>query len=136
MNTSIQFATLSHLECLAKKDHHVNRNMLERKILHKEILVAILDKKIIAWLRYSLFWGMIPFIDMLVVNEENRNKQVGKSLVSFWEKQMKLAHYKMVMTSSQADEKGQHFFRKMEYKDAGSLILPEESLEIFFIKMI
>ncbi len=89
MNGSVQFAKLSHLDWLAKQDHHVNRNMLERKILDKQILVAAFDKEIVGWLRFSLFWDTIPFINMLFVIEENRNNQIGKNLVGFWEKQMK-----------------------------------------------
>ena len=44
--------------------------------------------------------------------------------------------HKIVMTSSQSDEDGQHFYRKLGYIDAGSLVLPEEPLEVFFIKKL
>ena len=43
---------------------------------------------------------------------------------------------KLVMTSSQSDEKAQHFYRKLGYSDVGSLTLPKEPLEIIFMKKL
>jgi hypothetical protein len=36
---------------------------------------------------------------------------------------MKQMGFKMTMTSTQADEGAQHFYRKLGYKDAGCLLL-------------
>jgi hypothetical protein len=45
-----------------------------------------------------------------------------------------------VMTSAQADESAQHFYRKLGYRDAGCLILDQPPLkqpaEIFFLKQL
>ncbi|MCK5200515.1 MAG: hypothetical protein KAR21_19300, partial [Spirochaetales bacterium] len=57
-------------------------------------------------------------------------------LVLFWENEMKKYGHKFVMTSTQSNEEGQHFYRYLKYKDAGSLLLPEEPLEIIFIKYL
>lgn len=136
MDTIVQFAELKHLDWLVKKDHHIDRTTIEKKILDGQILVAILNKEVIGWLRFNLFWDMVPFINLLFVNKEYRQLQIGKKLVQFWEQQMIRENHKLVMTSSQADENAQHFFRKLGYKDAGSLVFPEEPLEIFFIKIL
>lgn len=40
------------------------------------------------------------------------------------------------MTSSMSDESAQHFFRKLGYRDAGALLLPDETLEILFLKTL
>lgn len=40
------------------------------------------------------------------------------------------------MTSTQADEGSQHFYRKLGYKDAGCLILDTQPSEIFFVKQL
>lgn len=37
------------------------------------------DNKIIGWLRYSYFWDNIPFMNMLYINENYRNKGIGKN---------------------------------------------------------
>jgi hypothetical protein len=49
---------------------------------------------------------------------------------------MKSLSYKLLMTSTLANENAQHFYRKLNYKDAGSLLLPDEPLEIIFIKEV
>ena len=40
------------------------------------------------------------------------------------------------ISSTQANEKGQHFFRKRGYQDCGNLILPKENLELILCKEI
>jgi len=44
--------------------------------------------------------------------------------------------YSILLTSTQANEKGQHFFRKHGYQDCGNLILPKESLELILYKEV
>ncbi|HID0882721.1 TPA: GNAT family N-acetyltransferase [Clostridium botulinum] len=94
------------------------------------------DNKIIGWLRYSYFWDNTPFMNMLYINENYRNKGIGKKLVEFWETEMKSKGYELVMTSTLSNEQAQHFYRKLRYKDAGSLLLDDEPLEITFTKSI
>jgi ribosomal protein S18 acetylase RimI-like enzyme len=59
---------------------------------------------------------------------------LGQQLVLFWEDEMKKHGYTIVMTSSFSNEEAQHFYRKIGYKDSGSLLLPNEPLEIIFTK--
>ena len=69
--------------------------------------------------------------------EENYSKEKNKKkLVSFWETEMQKQEHNMVKTSTLSDETAQHFYRKLGYKDCGSLLLPDEALEILFLKMV
>lgn len=43
---------------------------------------------------------------------------------------------KTVMTSTMSDEQAQFFYRKIGYADCGSLLLPDEPLEIILRKNI
>ena len=134
MNITITFAKLKHLKWLTQKDNHVEERIMRKKITDQQILLSLLDGQIVGWLRFSLFWDNTPFINLLFVTKAYRHQQIGQSLVLFWEETMKKDKYNLVMTSSQSNENGQHFFRKIGYKDAGSLLLPSEPLEIIFIK--
>jgi len=49
---------------------------------------------------------------------------------------MKEEGYDLVMTSTLSNEYAQHFYRKLGYKDSGSLLLENEPLEIIFAKRI
>ena len=136
MSEIFTYAGQEDFEWLRTKDYHIDATILKRKIDAKEILVAKSNGKIIGWLRFGLFWDLIPFMNMLVIEEEYRNKGIGKKLVQCWEREMKKSNFTLVMTSSLSNENAQHFYRKLGYVDAGSLLLPKEPLEIIFTKAI
>ncbi|MNC50399.1 Acetyltransferase (GNAT) family protein [compost metagenome] len=73
-------------------------------------------------------------MNMIWVDEQYRDKGAGKQVVLFWEEQMKQKGFNLIMTSTQADEGAQHFYRKLGYKDAGCLILDAQPLEILLTK--
>ena len=75
------------------------------------------------WLRYNLFWDNTPFMNMLFLLDNYRGKGYGKQLVNTWKCNMKAIGYDIVRTSTLSNEQAQHFYRKLGYKDAGSLLL-------------
>ena len=121
-------------EYLKENDRHIKAGVLENKIKAKEVIVLKENGRQIGWLRYGLFWDTIPFMNMLYIEESYRRRGLGQQLVLFWEDEMKRHGYTIVMTSSFSNEEAQHFYRKIGYKDSGSLLLPNEPLEIIFIK--
>ncbi len=131
---NIRYATINELKLISYHDKHVSDNELKSLINQKRIIIAEENKPFLGWLRYNLFWDNTPFMNMLFVLEPYRRKNIGKSLVLYWENEMKNRGYKKVMTSTQANEDAQHFYRLLGYRDCGSLILPNEPLEIIFIK--
>ena len=133
----IDFAVDSDYEYIRERDRHISESLILPKIKGTEIyILRDQDEHNIGWLRYGYFWDNTPFMNMIWVDEQNRGKGVGKQVVLFWEKQMKRGGYKLTMTSTQADEGAQHFYRKLGYKDAGCLILDTQPLEILLTKKI
>lgn len=133
----IEYGSEVNFQFMLDNDGHVSKELIENKLKEKEIIIASdEDNKIIGWLRYSYFWDNTPFMNMLYINENYRNKGIGKELVLFWENEMKKKGYEFLMTSTLSNEEAQHFYRKLGYKDSGSLLLPNEPLEIIFIKNI
>jgi ribosomal protein S18 acetylase RimI-like enzyme len=133
----IEYACENDYKYIQDKDHHISKEMTCRKIRDKEIIVARdSDGSNIGWLRFGFFWDNTPFMNMLFVDEDHRGRGTGKELVLFFENEMKKKGYSTVMTSSQADEQAQHFYRKAGYKDTGCLVLDSQPVEIFFIKNI
>jgi GNAT superfamily N-acetyltransferase len=133
----IRFATEADYETIRTRDHHISEDIILNKINQKEIYVLQNeDNAIIGWLRYGLFWDNTPFMNMLWVDEPYRGKGTGKLLVLFWEEQMKKSGVNLIMTSTQADEDAQHFYRKLGYLDAGCLILDTQPLEIILTKKL
>ena len=131
-----KYADIFCFDYIKDNDEHISSEMLYRKIKDNEVMIAKIDNRIIGWLRYGYFWDSIPFMNMLMIDKKYRSKGIGKGLVEFWEKEMEGKGYKTLMTSSLSKELAQHFYRKLGYKDAGSLILQNDALEIIFTKEI
>lgn len=130
----IRYASENDFAVLKKYDKHIDRSELKNSIKAKRVLIMFDNDIFIGWLRFNLFWDNIPFMNMLYFIESYRGKGNGKQLVDFWENEMRNHQYKMVMTSTQSNEQAQFFYRKNGYIDCGSLLLPDEPLEIIMLK--
>lgn len=121
-------------------DHHLSDKGFEEKVSNRQGYVMLESGKVVGVLRYNLFWDNTPFCTMLFIDEQYRDEGRGKLLMAYWEKDMKSHGYGMLMTSTQADESAQHFYRKLGYKDCGGLLIDlpgyEQPMELIMIKAI
>jgi len=133
----IRIATDNDLDFLLEHDRHIARELIPRKITDSQVYVATTaDGEVVGWLRYGLWYDLIPFMNMLYILEPHRREGLGRQLVERWEQDMREIGFDMVLTSTQADEEGQHFYRKLGYIDTGVLLLPGEPAEIILRKHI
>ncbi len=130
----IRYAAVTDLEILGKYDNHISQAELKNSIDLKRVLMMFDNNHFIGWLRFNLFWDDIPFMNMLYILEEYRRNGYGKQLVDCWEKEMLKSNYTKVLTSTLSSEQAQFFYRKNGYVDCGSLLLPNEPLEIILMK--
>jgi ribosomal protein S18 acetylase RimI-like enzyme len=130
----VAFAGPDDLDFLAGEDHHVARDVIREKVARREITVAYVENRPVGFLRHGYLWDEIPFMNLLWVEEESRGKGYGTQLVSFWESEMRKLGHDSVMTSSSSNERAQHLYRRLGYVDVGSLLMPDEPLEIVFLK--
>ena len=121
-------------------DKHLPETEFYNKVQTKRGYILLLDDKPIGLLRYNLFWDNTPFCTMLFVDEKYQRKGYGEHLMKYWENDMKMQGYGMLLTSTQADETAQHFYRKLGYKDCGGFAIDipayAQPMEIFFMKEI
>lgn len=130
----IRYATDNDFEALRKFDTHICEAELRNSIRASRIIVMQLDGLFIGWLRFSLFWDAIPFMNMLYLLEEYRGKGYGRQLVRFWETELLRSKHKLALTSTQSNERAQFFYRRIGYRGCGSFLLPDEPLEIILFK--
>ena len=121
---------------LSQHDAHIAPGELQAQIERGRILIAQEGGQPIGWLRWNLFWDNTPFLNLLFLLEGFRQKGYGRQLMQAWESEMAQQGYRIVMTSTLASEQAQHFYRALGYRDAGSLLLEEEPLEILFTKRL
>lgn len=130
----IRYANENDFSILKKYDHHISETALKRSISANRIFVMYHNDIFMGWLRFNLFWDNMPFMNMLYFLDEHRGKGYGRQLTAFWEAEMRSSGYDTVLTSTLSNEQAQFFYRKIGYVDCGSLLLPQEPLEIILRK--
>lgn len=132
-------ATLEDIDWLADHDEHVGEAWIRRCILSNEYLVARRGGTIVGFLRFSRFWGRLPYMDMIRVLAEHRRSAVGTNLFLAWEAAMAAGGARLLMTSSELDEiEPQAWHRRNGFREAGRIDFFgfQPSPEVFFIKDI
>lgn len=123
-----------------KFDKYIRKEEFSLKARDKRAYFICDDDKIVGVLRYNLFWDEIPFLTLIHLKENYQRKSFGKKAMIYWQNEMRALGYKMVMTSTQADDDAQHFYRKLGYKDRGSLFFDgtphDQPAELFMIKVL
>ena len=132
----IRYADTDDLNILRKYDTHIQTAQLQLSINEGRVLIAEENASFAGWLRYNLFWDSMPFINMLYFLGSYRNKGWGREILRFFEQEMVKKGYKKILTSTLSSERAQFFYRKNGYIDCGSLIFPDEPLEIILMKEI
>lgn len=136
MQITISTAGMDDLPFLLGVERHLSPAVIEQKVSSGEILVAHNGQQGVAYLRYALFWDLVPFMNLLWVIEGQRRRGIGSRIVAHWEFEMAQRGYAMVMTSTQANEDAQHFYRRLGYRDIGGFVLPDEPMELLLMKMM
>ncbi len=133
----IGWATDRDYDYIVERDHHLLESLIMSKIKAKEIyILREAEDRNIGFMRYSYFWDNTPFMNLIWIDELYRGKGIGEQVVALWEQEMKQQGCELLMTSTQANEAAQHFYRKLGFKDAGCLLLDNEPLEIILTKSI
>lgn len=132
----IKYADSDSFKWLAEVEKHITSETLLDKINNRQILIAEVEGREIAYLRFGYFWDNIPFMNLLFVEDNYRKQGVGKGLVEYWEAEMYKLGHSLVLTSTLSNEEAQHFYRKLGYQDAGGFTLPGEALEIILVKVV
>lgn len=136
----IRYMKISDKSFWYSLDKYLPETEFENKVCNKQGYVLLENDKPVGLLRYNLFWDNTPFCTLLFIDFNFQRKGYGRKLVQYWENDMKLQGYGMVLTSTQVDEEAQHFYRKLGYKDCGGFIVNiqgyEQPMELFLIKAL
>ena len=137
---SISYATMQDKPYLCSMGEHLSESECELKIRDKRCYVLRDDDQYIGVLRYNLMFDFIPCLTLIYLDEPYRKRGFGTKAMAHWEREMRSLGYKMIMTSTQVDEEAQHFYRKLGYKDMGSIVMDippyEQPLEMFLGKTL
>ena len=111
---------------------------IESKIRDKRCYIMRDGGDVAGILRFNMMFEFIPLLTLLWLEDSCRRQGFGTKAMLHWESEMRRLGYKMLMVSTQVDEEGQHFYRKMGYKDMGAIVMDippyEQPLEMFLGK--
>ena len=130
MPMTIRPANAVDLPFLTAHDRHVAPDELTDILRRGRVLLLEVHGEPAGWLRWSLFWDNTPFMNLLYVLDGHRGRGYGRALVQHWEQQMQASGYPAVLTSTQANEGAQHFYRHLGYRDIGGFVLDGEPMEL------
>lgn len=134
MSPIVRAATTSDLDYLIANDRHVTPVVLSRCVAEERVLLIEERGETLGWLRWSLFWDEIPFLNMIVISEASRGAGLGSRLLDRWEQDMRDDGHARVLTSTMSNERSQHLYRRRGYVDSGVLLLPGEVAELLLLK--
>jgi len=141
---SISYATKQDFDYIHSIGHwassHLAEKEFEAKIRDQRCYILQEDEETIGLLRFNMIFEFIPFLTLIWIEEPYRSKGYGAKAMAHWENEMRSLGYKMIMTSTQVDEDAQHFYRKLGYKDMGTIVMDippyEQPLEMFMGKAL
>lgn len=140
MNIEIKYVTENDKDFWYSLDKHLSEKEFDKKVRDRQGYVLCVDDTPKGLLRYNLFWDNTPFCTMLFVDYDCQKHGYGRSLMGYWENDMKKQGYGMALVSTQVDEDAQHFYRKLGYKDCGGFTIDipgyEQPMEMFMSKAL
>jgi GNAT superfamily N-acetyltransferase len=136
----IRYASENDKSFWLSLDEHLRESEFALKVRDKRVYIISDNGKPIGVMRYNLFWDNTPFLTLIYIDGAYQCQGFGRQAINYWENEMRGLGYKLVMTSTQADEQAQHFYRKLAYIDRGCLVLDNtpyaQPQEILMIKII
>jgi len=133
----VRLATHDDLDFLDCHDPLLKRDVIADKVDRGEVYVVEDGGKLIGLARYDFFCDLDPFLTLIYVLEAYRGKGFGTLLMEYWEQQMIGEGHRFLLTSTEAAEDAQFFYRKLGYTDTGSIIFPgQAAIELVLIKQL
>ena len=120
---TVRYVELTDRDFWFTLDRHLSEAEFENKVNLKRAYVLTEDDTPVGILRYNLFWDSTPFCTLLYVDSAHQRTGCGRALMELWEADMRAQGYDLVLTSTQADESAQHFYRAVGYRDCGGMIV-------------
>ena len=115
-----RFATAEDRDWTQKVDSIVTDDIFGFKVDHNELIIGELDGERVGYFRLEYWYLALPFIGLIVVEEEHRNKGLGKAMLSFSEKHLIESGYDVLYSSSDVNEpEPQAWHRHMGFQDCG-----------------
>ena len=134
----VRFANLGDLDFVGQ-DGYIPTEVVKRKIVWNEVVVAVRDCGLVGYLRLEYLWSLVPYIALIQVLTEHRRQGVGKAMLQFIEEFLHERGHNTLYSSSQVNEpEPQAWHRHMGFEECGIIngINAGGAGEVFFRKRL
>jgi ribosomal protein S18 acetylase RimI-like enzyme len=130
----LRCASADDIESLSRLAPDSDLELLRAQIRGGRLLIIEHSGEPAGFIKFCILWETLPFIEIIVVREDLRGRGIGRAAVRRWEREMAERAYSRVAISTQANESAQGFWRRIGYRDCGSLELPDRPAELFMFR--
>ena len=118
---NVRFAEQRDLDFCVRHDYkQLSEAVVKRKIEEKAVILAEVNKKLVGYLRISYIWLLIPYLDIIRVEEKYRRKGIGIKMIEFLEEYLRREGHRVLYSSSQANEPDpQAWHRRIGFEECG-----------------
>ena len=135
MNITIKLGTLEHLNpCVSilmdsklGEVYFTNKNLhriLSRGFENNEIYVALDSTNQCVgflWSEINGTFGVYPYLHMLTVDKQHRQKGIGKQMISYFENEIAKSYGKVFLMVGDFNERAKKLYENLDYKVIGVL---------------
>jgi len=136
---SITYATMNEMQYVCHGGN-LAETEFALKVRDKRCYILRYNEKPIGVMVYNLIFDFVPFLTLMHLEDDYQRKGLGTKAMFYWEDEMRNMGHKMIMLSTQVDEDAQHFYRKLGYKDMGTIVMDippyQQPLEMFMGKAL
>ncbi|WOE76529.1 GNAT family N-acetyltransferase [Alterisphingorhabdus coralli] len=139
MPVEICTAEARHKDWLIAHDNTVDQAWVERCIALGEYLIAEREHQPVGFLRWSRFWGKIPYMDMIRVEPSQQRCGIGMLLLGELQNIAVLHGAEIVMTSCETGEQEPLAWHlRQGFARTGEVNFPtvQDASEVFLVKRL
>jgi GNAT superfamily N-acetyltransferase len=133
----VRFGAETDKEWCQRTDSHLTDDVFRFKAQNDEIVIGELDGERVGYLRLEYWYLALPFVGLIIVDEQHRNKGLGGAMLAFLEEHLVKSGYDVLYSSSDVNEPPpQAWHRHTGFNDCGVIteMNDEGASEILFRK--
>ena len=115
---------------------HNPASYMEERMKDGTAFVAIVDDQAAGFLIYNVWWGNLPFIELIKVNPKVQRQGIGSALLEAAKDEIKTKGFDVLISSTElSNPLGLAFHAKQSFRELNDLDLPHGEEKFYRIEL-